>query len=265
MKTGAAFLRFFEVGWRREGGWRRGVLGPRAAARLRPSRTPKMRRYGSLAREAGRACRRPAAAAPPPAPEPTPLLRLPKHVLLSATAQVIFSIVVFSTIVDYQFSSRIQFTVRKRRDPGSAQACASCPPLQLRVAGHAALGLVTPRPPHAPPALQMFVGITGFLIALFLLVLYAAGVRAARGLVAFVLDLLWVIFWLAAAGCVTSFLTDMFAQTSNVRASCAFAWLSWFLWIGSAIISFQDWRGGVAGPAPAGGAPTIPNSSVSMV
>ena len=69
----------------------------------------------------------------------------------------------------------------------------------------------------------------------------------------FVLDLLWTILWLAAAGCVTSFLPDMPIETSKVRASTAFAWLSWFLWIGSTLISFQDWRGGVAGYTPGEG------------
>ena len=45
---------------------------------------------------------------------------------------------------------------------------------------------------------------------------------------------------------------------------CRFGWISFFLWIGSTIISYQEWRGSsVAGPAPQ--APVIPNSSVGMV
>ena len=43
-----------------------------------------------------------------------------------------------------------------------------------------------------------------------------------------------------------------------------FGWISLFLWIGSTIISYQEWRGSsVAGPPPQ--APVIPNSSVGMV
>jgi hypothetical protein len=52
---------------------------------------------------------------------------------------------------------------------------------------------------------------------------------------------------------------------SNIKASCAFSWLSWFLWIGSAVISFMDWRRGSPGPSPTAPPPAIPNSSVSMV
>lgn len=133
--------------------------------------------------------------------------------------ELITSIVAFSTVVDYDASSRIKFV--------------------------------------------MFTGITGFVLALFFMVAYIGGVRAARGTISLVLDLLWTIFWLAAAACASSVLSDGL-ETSNMKASVAFSWISFFLWIGSSIVSFQDMRGGTIAPPPTAG-PTIPNSSVSMV
>ncbi|KAI7846258.1 hypothetical protein COHA_000238 [Chlorella ohadii] len=132
---------------------------------------------------------------------------------------MITAIVAFSTVVDYDASSRIKFV--------------------------------------------MFTGITGFVLALFFMVAYVAGVRAARGMIALILDVIWLIFWLTAAACASAVLSDGL-DTSEMKASVAFSWISFFLWIGSTIISFQDTRsGGSAGPPPTAG-PQIPNSSVSM-
>lgn len=112
----------------------------------------------------------------------------------------------------------------------------------------------------------MFTGITGFILALFFMIAYAVGVGAARGIIAFVLDAIWAIFWLAAAGCASSVLNDADSlATSKLKASVAFSWLAWFLWCISTFLSFKDWRGGVSGPAPTGPPGGIPNSSVSMV
>ncbi|PRW44544.1 MARVEL-like domain [Chlorella sorokiniana] len=133
--------------------------------------------------------------------------------------ELITAIVAFSTVVDYDESSRIKFV--------------------------------------------MFTGITGFVLAFFFMVFYVVGVRAARGTISLVLDLIWTIFWLAAAACASAVLSDGL-DTSRMKASVAFSWISFFLWIGSTIISFQDMRGGTTGPPPASG-PQIPNSSVSMV
>lgn len=227
--------------------------------------------------------------------------------------EMIFSIVVFSTIVDYDGSSRIKYTVRSRRalqqhgpvsSPSRRRELARAPrSLQCwRQSAHLLPPPVAPRADvcwyhrlrhravhDGPLRRRRARGGCRRRVAMHVAArrcapptrpaLRCCAVRArqpldrsatptclpqARGAVSFVLDLLWTILWLAAAGCVTSFLTDMPVETSKVRASTAFAWLSWFLWIGSTLISFQDWRGGVAGPPPAG-APTIPNSSVSMV
>lgn len=133
--------------------------------------------------------------------------------------ELITSIVAFSTVVDYDVLSRIQFV--------------------------------------------MFTGITGFILALFFMVLYILGVRAARGIISLVIDIIWTIFWLSAAACASAVLSDGL-ETSKMKASVAFSWISFFLWIGSTIISIQDTRGGTAGPPPTAG-PQIPNSSVSMV
>lgn len=111
----------------------------------------------------------------------------------------------------------------------------------------------------------MFTGITAFILALFFMVAYVAGLGVARGIFSLIIDILWTIFWLAAAACASAVLADGL-ESSKMKSSVAFSWISWFLWIGSSIISFQDWRGGVAGPAPTGppGA-AIPSSSISMV
>ena len=54
------------------------------------------------------------------------------------------------------------------------------------------------------------------------------------------------------------------ARCLLLPAAVAFGWISFFLWVGSTVISFQDWRGGVSGPPPVSA--TIPQSaSVSMV
>lgn len=121
--------------------------------------------------------------------------------------------------------------------------------------------------------MQLFTGITGFLIAFFMCILYVAGVRAvsearmsqrrlcssrsppllpplpaaaagtdwltlvvppslpppplqARGLFSFVLDALWVLFWLVAAACASAVLADGLS-TSNMKGSVAFCWISW--------------------------------------
>ncbi|KAI3428597.1 hypothetical protein D9Q98_007420 [Chlorella vulgaris] len=112
----------------------------------------------------------------------------------------------------------------------------------------------------------MFVGITAFVLAFAFMVLYFVGAQMARGIVSLVIDVLYVIFWLAAAGVMSSIVAQDQAD-SKIKSSCAFSWISWFLWIGSAIISFKDWRSGSPGPSPTGPAPTgqIPSSSISMV
>lgn len=68
----------------------------------------------------------------------------------------------------------------------------------------------------------------------------------------------------AAAACMSDLVAGG-GTNSDIKASCAFSWLSWFLWIASAVISFMDWRRGSPGPSPTGPPPAIPNSSVSMV
>lgn len=146
----------------------------------------------------------------------------------------------------------------------------------------------------------MFTGITGFILAFFFMLAYAAGVRAvrppaaaaaaacmtlsecalrrhtlplcpsfclcprppaacrpaqARGILSFVIDLLWCIFWLAAAGCASSYLADWDQAGSKMKASVAFSWITWW----AAILPLPFGLGG-APPGPALAACSTPRA-----
>ncbi len=47
----------------------------------------------------------------------------------------------------------------------------------------------------------------------------------ARGMIALVLDVIWLIFWLTAAACASAVLSDGL-DTSKMKASVAFSWIS---------------------------------------
>ncbi|KAL4418641.1 hypothetical protein ABPG77_005378 [Micractinium sp. CCAP 211/92] len=89
----------------------------------------------------------------------------------------------------------------------------------------------------------MFAGISGLVLSFLFMVLYMTGGKAARGKVAAIIDGLWFIFWLAAAGVSTHLLTNEVTNNGRTRASCAFCWITWFLWTLSLVVSIQETRG----------------------
>ncbi|KAL4428285.1 hypothetical protein ABPG75_002374 [Micractinium tetrahymenae] len=148
----------------------------------------------------------------------------PRVSLHPIRASMVFAIVAFTTVLDYDASSRIKFL--------------------------------------------MFTGISGFIIALIFTIAYAAGVGAARGIVAMVLDLIWAIFWVVAASCATSVLKDYSdVADSKLKAGVAFSWLAWVLWYISFNLSLRDWRAckpcpAATGTGPPGSAPNSPANTV---
>jgi hypothetical protein len=101
---------------------------------------------------------------------------------------------------------------------------------------------------------MVFTGVMGFLISLFYsIVSCVEGLkRTFSGLIEVILNVLWVIFWLAAAASFAAYQPCKVKDATFVAitkcdvfiASQAFAWLSWFLWIGSLWISIMEMRSG---------------------
>jgi magnesium-transporting ATPase (P-type) len=101
---------------------------------------------------------------------------------------------------------------------------------------------------------MVFTGVMAFLLALFYsIVSCVEGLqRTFSGVLEVFVNVLWVIFWLAAAGSFAAYSgckprqisTTHFTKCDVFLASQAFAWLSWFLWIGSLIISIVEMRNG---------------------
>lgn len=101
---------------------------------------------------------------------------------------------------------------------------------------------------------MVFTGVMGFLIAIFYsIVCCVEGLkRTFSGVLEVMINALWVIFWLAAAASFAAYqpckIKDADYRTVTkcdvFLASQAFAWLSWFLWIGSFIISVMEMRSG---------------------
>ena len=101
---------------------------------------------------------------------------------------------------------------------------------------------------------MVFTGVTACLIAIFSLVVSCVeGLqRTFSGLVEVVINALWALFWMAAAAAFASYWSckprgadfRVFTQCDQFLASQAFAWLSWFLWLGSLVISVVDMRRG---------------------
>jgi hypothetical protein len=101
---------------------------------------------------------------------------------------------------------------------------------------------------------MVFTGVMGFLIAIFYaIVCCVEGLkRTFSGLLEVIVNTLWVIFWLAAAASFAAYQPCKLKDADWVKvskcdvflASQAFAWLSWFLWMGSLWISVIEMRNG---------------------
>lgn len=89
----------------------------------------------------------------------------------------------------------------------------------------------------------MFTGISGTVISLAYMVTYCAGNKGVRGKIAAIVDALWFVFWLAAAALTTRMLTDSDTNNSRTVCSCAFSWVTWFLWTVSLGVSIREARG----------------------
>ena len=89
-------------------------------------------------------------------------------------------------------------------------------------------------------------------------------------LVELIINVLWWIFWLATAACLTDIVNQINGggwigyDASRFKTSTAFAWITFALWTVSSIISIRD----LMQERKASSIPTIPNSSqpdVAMV
>eukprot|EP00887_Chlorella_sp_A99_P000873 scaffold5.g873.t1 len=127
---------------------------------------------------------------------------------------------------------------------------------------------------------MIFTGVTAMVICLFYMAIYFTGVTAVRGGVEFIIDVIWSIFWLSAAAAlaakINSYSGTYFAADGNQyalsvpsdwKASDAFAWMSWILWMVSAVLSFRDMRnmGTVVVTGPPATGSSAPTGSVAMV
>lgn len=101
---------------------------------------------------------------------------------------------------------------------------------------------------------MVFTGVMAFLLAIFYAIVSCVeGLkRTFSGVLEVMVNGLWVIFWLAAAASFAAYPECKYAEADTRKltrcdvflASQAFAWLSWFLWIGSLLIAIIEMRRG---------------------
>lgn len=143
--------------------------------------------------------------------------------------------------------------------PPAASNCSCCAVLQIvfaLIAFAAAASLYNGYEDYKVSFVQfmVFTGVMGFLIAIFYaIVCCVEGLkRTFSGLLEVMANALWVIFWLAAAASFAAYQPCKIKDADYAKitkcdvflASQAFAWLSWFLWIGSLMISVIEMRNG---------------------
>jgi hypothetical protein len=101
---------------------------------------------------------------------------------------------------------------------------------------------------------MVFTGVMAFLLAIFYAIVSCVeGLkRTFSGVLEVMVNGLWCIFWLAAAASFAAYPkckvgdADLkkFTRCDVFLASQAFAWLSWFLWLGSLLIAVIEMRRG---------------------
>lgn len=116
----------------------------------------------------------------------------------------------------------------------------------------------------------LFTGITTMLLCLVFIGIYVAGMDESPTIDLFelIINVLWWIFWLAAAACLSSLVSDYNGinwgavpefiprdvggvSGNDLRASCAFGWLTFFLWTASTVLSIMNTlKGRKSGGAP---------------
>jgi len=111
---------------------------------------------------------------------------------------------------------------------------------------------------------MLFTGITSMIICIVFIVLYIikADENPTVRLIELVINILWWIFWFAAAITISTALNDIQSafNYSAYQASCAFAWLTWLLWSVSTVLSFLGTRS-KAGPS-GGATPSAPQTNM---
>ena len=114
---------------------------------------------------------------------------------------------------------------------------------------------------------MLFTGITSMIICLVFIVLYIikADENPTVRLIELIINILWWIFWFAAAITISTALNDYivssnFYNKSDFQASTAFAWMTWILWSVSTVMSFMGTRS-KAGPS-GGATPSAPQTNV---
>ncbi|KAI8107757.1 hypothetical protein M9435_002785 [Picochlorum sp. BPE23] len=103
---------------------------------------------------------------------------------------------------------------------------------------------------------MIFTGVTSMVICLVFLVLYFAnlGDSPTIVLIELVINVIWWVFWLAAAAVMSSLVNESWSN-SRIEASCAFSWLTWFAWTVSTVMSFlatKNRSGPSGGSTPSG-------------
>lgn len=101
---------------------------------------------------------------------------------------------------------------------------------------------------------MVFTGVMAFLLAIFYAIVSCVeGLkRTFSGVLEVMVNGLWCIFWLAAAASFAAYPDCKYVEADLRQvtrcdvflASQAFAWLSWFLWIGSLLIAVIEMRRG---------------------
>ena len=123
------------------------------------------------------------------------------------------------------------------------------------------------------------------LLCMAFIPMYALGLgeKPTVALIELIINVVWWIFWLSAAACISDLVrvgndygwgSGYFYNSSDIgdrfRTSCAFAWLTFFLWTVSTALSVMSLLEGRKGPAsPTGAAtempPPPPTGNVAMV
>lgn len=113
-------------------------------------------------------------------------------------------------------------------------------------------------------ALQLFTGLTAWLLTAAYMVFYATGIAASKmlGLVDLAISAVYSIFWLAAAAATTP---NNWGSTA--QAAIAFGYLSWLAWMPSVYFAYLDYKNGqgIAAKAAAPAAPAPGTADVKPV
>lgn len=116
----------------------------------------------------------------------------------------------------------------------------------------------------------LFTGITTMIFCLAFSVLYIVGIgdSPAIALIELIFNVVWWIFWIATAACLSDIVSSLNSygvggDADRFRASCAFAWLTFFLWTLSTALSIMTLLKGRRSAGPS--VPPVAEANVAMV